>query len=195
MKIGDLVFLLSFLVAVGSLVVAAVNGIRGRIGSSVTILRRLGIGVALYFTGVVLVSLVTPRREVRIGEDQCSDDWCIAVSGVDHPAAGQATSLEVTFEMKSRARRAPQRERGVFVYLEDQDGRRFLPEERSGETPLDVSLQPLEHVRTTRTFLLPESVRVAGVVVTRSGANVFPRCCIIGDEVSLFHRRPIVVID
>lgn len=45
------------------------------------VLRRLGIGAAVYFAVVIVVSAVNPRRVYRVGDTQCFDDWCIQVVG------------------------------------------------------------------------------------------------------------------
>src|SRR5256885_2106564 len=56
----DLIFLAAFFTAVATLIVAGVAALRGRRARAVSLVKRLGIGVALYFAVVVLVAVGTP---------------------------------------------------------------------------------------------------------------------------------------
>jgi hypothetical protein len=130
-----------------------------------------------------------------MGDDQCADDWCIAVAGVQRTGMGDAGSAyDVTFRVSSRARRATQRERNVLVYLRDADNRRFDPHPSSEAPPFDVQLGPLQAVTTVRRFVVPPSAKDIGLIVTRSGFP-FPDCCIIGADASLFHKKTIVRLE
>jgi hypothetical protein len=193
----DLLFVILFLVSLGTLIAAAVSAIRGRRGRAVVLLRRLGVVLALYFCAVILVSALSPQRFSAIGVDQCSDDWCIAVQSVRRDTASTGIRYEVTFRLASRARRVAQRERFVAVYLLDERGRRYAPATDATEVPapFDTLLQPEETVATIRRFLVPADAKVAGLVVARGGGGWFPGCCIIGDQGSLLHRRTIVRLD
>lgn len=82
MTIFDLLFLVLFLASVGTLIVASVVALRGRRARALVLLKRLGIVAALYLFVVIVVAALTPQRFLHVGDDQCSDDWCIAVRGV-----------------------------------------------------------------------------------------------------------------
>ncbi len=192
MTIFDLLFVVLFLLALGSLIVALLAAFRGRSGRARSIVRRVGIVVALYFGGLILVSAFSPQRFIRVGDDQCSDDWCIAVQTVRHDSVGSQMRYDVTFRLSNRARRAAQRERFVAVYLQDQHGREYTPVSDSTAVPFDTLLTATHTIAVIRRFAVPTEARIVGLVVTRAGAGRFPRCCIIGDEGSLFHRRTIV---
>lgn len=195
MTVFDLLFLVLFFACVGTLIVAAVTALRGRRARAAVILRRLGIGVALYFCAVILVSALSPQRFSTVGADQCSDDWCIAVQAVRRDTTSAGIGYEVTFRLASRARRVAQRERFVTVYLRDQRGRRYAPVTEASAVPFDTLLKSGESVRAIRRFLVPAGARVAGLVVARGGGGWFPGCCIIADEGSLLHRRTLVKLD
>lgn len=190
----DLLFILLFLTAVVTLGAALIAALRGRTGVAGRLLRRLVVAAGGYLGVVVVVSLVTPQRVIAIGDDQCSDDWCIAVSQVRRTPVANGVTVEVTFRVSSRARRVEQRERGVIVYLRDAHGRRVDPVARATDLPFDVRLAPQAQVTTSREFLVPADATELGIVVARSGLP-FPGCCIIGDESSLFHKRTIVRLD
>lgn len=191
----DLLFVILFLVSLGTLIVAAVSAIRGRRRRALVLLRRLGVVLAFYFAALILVSALSPQRFSTIGVDQCSDDWCIAVQSVRRDTANTGIRYDVTFRLASRARRVAQRERFVAVYLLDERGRRYAPATDATEVPFDTLLQPEETVATIRRFLVPADAKLAGLVVTRGGGGWFPGCCIIGDQGSLLHRRTIVKLD
>ncbi len=185
----DLLFLLLLFTAVGVLVSSLVTALRGQRGRALRRLRALALAVICYMVIVTGVSLVTPRAVVAFGEDQCSDDWCIAVQGATRSEDG---AVAVTFRVASRARRVTQRERFVVAYLRDSSGRRYDPDPAPGQPPFDVALAPGEFVSTQRVFRVPSAASGLGVVITREGDVPFPRCCIIGSGV--FHKDPIVPI-
>jgi hypothetical protein len=184
----DLLFIVLFLLSVVVLVSALVTALRGHPALALRRLRTLALATLAYMAIVAAVSLVMPRREVAVGENQCSDDWCIAVDD-----ARQLTdSTVVPFRLTSRARRVTQRERFVVVYLRDSAGRRYDPDPAPDQPPFDVSLAPGASVSTRRVFRVPRNTRGLGVIVTREGDVPFPRCCIIGT--GIFHKQPIVAL-
>ena len=187
MTLFDLLFIVLFLMGVGALVMALVTALRGHGAAALRRLRTLALATLAYMTIVAAVSLVMPRAVVALGQNQCSDDWCIAV---DDARQLTDSSALVTFRLSSRARRVTQRERFVVVYLRDSGGRRYDPDPAPEEPPFDVALTPGAKVLTKRVFRVPRDTRGLGVIVTREGDIPFPRCCIIGTGV--FHKDPIV---
>ncbi len=89
MRPFDLLFLALFLGGTGVFIAAAVTVLRGRWRRGLSTLAWLSGCTAAYLGVVALVSIATPQRYVAIGNDMCSDDWRIAVTGVARaPAAG-----------------------------------------------------------------------------------------------------------
>jgi hypothetical protein len=164
---------------------------RGRRRAAGRILGRLGIAIAAYFGALLGVSLVSPARTLAVGQNDCSDDWCMAVTEAGPIRGPEGPAFQATFRLSSRAGRATQRELGVRVYLRDENGRRYDPEPSEDQPPFDVQLGPLQQVRTSRRFVVPAGARILDVVLTRAGLP-FPGCCIIGDADSLLHRRTAV---
>jgi hypothetical protein len=183
----DLLFIVLFLMGVVVLVSALITALRGNTTAALRRLRTLALVTLAYMAIVAAVSLVMPRREVAVGGNQCSDDWCIAV---DEARQLTDSSTVVTFRVSSRARRVTQRERFVVVYLRDSGGRRYDPDPAPDQPPFDVALAPGASVSTKRVFRVPRNTRGLGVIVTRAGDVPFPRCCIIGT--GIFHKEPIV---
>ncbi len=192
MTIFDLLFIVVFFATVITLAVAAVAAVRGRGRQAVAILRNWAIFAAVYFAILMIVSLATPQRVLSIGDDQCSDDWCIAVASAERTPGNAVVSYAVTLRVSSRARRVAQRERGVSVYLVDDRGRHYDPAPAPSEAPFDVMLQPGESVTTTRRFELPADARDVGLAFARGS---FPGFLIIGNEGNLFHKKTVVRLD
>src|SRR5262249_51939326 len=127
MTIFDLLFIALFLGSAISVAAAVYSALRGRRPRAMAILRWLGVCIGAYFGVIILVSLAPPRGVVRVGDNQCWDDWCIAVTDVRRQPATAAVTYVVTLRVSSRARRRAQRERGLHVYMTDDQGRRYEP--------------------------------------------------------------------
>jgi hypothetical protein len=189
----DLLFIGVFFATLVSLVLIALAVWRRQYARALSRLRRLAIAVGVYLGGVVLVSVVSPRRELHVGDGQCWDDWCLAVTTVRSRAGDGTLTYELTFRISSRARRRAQRARDTQVYLTDDLGRRYDPVPDPAAVPFDVLLQPGEDVTVTRVFHLPSDARDPTLVATHGGW--FPGLFIIGDTASLFHKPTIVRLE
>lgn len=186
MTAADLLFIVLFLSAIATLIVAAAAALRGRRQAARTTLRRLGLAAAVYLTIVYAVAFLSPPRRLALNEDTCSDDWCMAVVGERRLPDAGATTIEVSFRLSSRARRVSQRELGIVVYLRDDRGQRLAPVPDSGEAPFDVLLAPQQTVVTHRRFRLEGAATPRALVVTRAGVP-FPQCVIIGEATAMIH--------
>src|SRR5258708_15682276 len=127
MTIFEPLFILLVLVTAVTLITAAAVAARGQGGRALRSLRRLAYGAGAYFAVVIGVALATPQRVYHIGEPQCFDDWCIAVTGATHKAAGTSVTWTVMLRVSSRARGITQSEKGAAIYLTDSRHRRFDP--------------------------------------------------------------------
>jgi hypothetical protein len=188
----DLLFIVLFLTALGVLAAALIAALRGRPDRALGRLRKLGVGALLYMIVVTVVSVFSPRHVMALGEDQCADDWCIAVTDIARTGTGARDTYKVAFRLSSRARRVTQRERFVVVYMRDSAGQRYEATPGLGEPPFDASLTAGESILTSRTFEVPAHAAGLGVVVAREGGFGFPGCCILGE--GLFHKPPIVYL-
>jgi len=192
MTLFDLLFIFLFLGMVGSLLFAVAAAATGRRSAAGKVLKRLA-GAALAFLAVVYgVAIVSSGRVLAVGEDQCSDDWCIAVSGVQQGSDPAERTVNVTFRLSSHARRVSQRERGVVVYVRDVNGRHYQGESGPSDPPFDVRLSPQETVLTHRRFVLPRGASARDIVITHGGI-AFPGCCIIGEATGLLHPAAVPV--
>jgi hypothetical protein len=113
-----------------------------------------------YIGTVVLMSLLTPRTIVSIGDSYCWDLWCLGIQNVNTTPQGQnilytaevslfsdtsTIQLEVTDEPKR------------FFYVTDEQGRRFPILAIVGGA--NVTVKPGESVKSSFTFLAPANAR------------------------------------
>lgn len=206
MTVFDLVFILVFLSTVVTLAFVLYAVVRGQQEKAGRVLRRLGTLLAAYLGTVVAVSLLTPRRVLGLKEDQCFDDWCVAVEEVRlSPAVGPPPLLPakgifyvVELRVSSRALRRAQSAPDTTVYLLDNQGRTYHPspegqrayEADHGEAAsLGARLQPGGSFHTVRVFDLPGDARDVGLVVSHGEG---PGWFIIGDSQSLLHKRTMI---
>ncbi len=195
MTIFDLLFILLFLAAIVALVRSLWALLRGQPAVARGRFRRLALGAAGYFAVLILVSLFTPRRYLALRENHCSDDWCIAVTAAVRIAPVDSTRWRITLRLSSRMGAGSQRELGVVAYLVDDQGRRFNAMAQPDALPFDTQLGPMQQVATTRTFVVPTDATGLGLITDREGWPPNPRCCIIGDEGSLLHKRTVVRLE
>jgi hypothetical protein len=195
MTIFDLLFLVELVLAIAALVTAGVAAFRGRHAEALAILRKLVFSAAVYVGLVYMVTVLSKPVVLRVGDPQCSDDWCVTVEGVKPTLKNQVAAYDVTLRLFSRARRVAQRELvAKDVYLVDANWRRYDPVLTGAEVPLNTLLQPGESVMTRRRFELPADAHGIGLMVDRRQPLVLPICLIIG-ECGAFHRGTIVRLD
>jgi hypothetical protein len=189
MTLGDLAFIAMVLFTLIQLGRAVWAGIARKFIIALACLKKLGIGWAGYWVALLLVSLLSARRTLSLGEDYCSDDWCIAVVSVADTRAASGRSVSAAFRLSSAARRVSQREKFVIAYAVMRDGRRIEAKAEPDQPPFDVMLGPQQSIMTLRLFLGVAAADVAAIEITREGGCNFPRCCIIGEDDSLLHKR------
>src|SRR5260370_38081344 len=169
MSLFDLLFIAVFLTSVVTLIVAAVAAIRGQGARANKILVVWAISAGGYAGIGALSHALLPLRVLNVGDEQCADDWCIAVEKANHAPVAGAISYEVTLRIFSQAQRVAQRENGLMVYLTDAGGNRYDPVPDSSEVPLNIRLEAQQSVMATRVFKVPPDARDLGFVVAHEG--------------------------
>jgi hypothetical protein len=188
MNIFELLFIFLCIASLVTLVTTAGLAISCRRAVAVRVLGRYSIFLAIYLTIVVMISPFSPRKVVHPGEPLWFDDWCITIHSVEN---NKAQEYVVTASLSSRARRAPQRETGVVLYVTDSSGVRYDSVHSEDDIPFDIRLLPNESVEVSRTYRLPSGTTATGVVVAHEGG--FPiGWFIIGD--GPFKKPPIVLL-
>jgi hypothetical protein len=193
MNVFEPLFLLLTLATVVSLVTAAVLALRGRFARAGRILRRVAIGAALYFAVAIVVSVLVPRQQYRVGDLRCFDDWCITVAEVKTSASDAGRVYEVSLRLSNRARGRAMGEKGTVAYLTDAAGRRYDPLRDPDAVRFDTVLQPGESVVAIRGFAVPADARDVGLVYTHEGG--FPIQWFIIGEGGWFQKPAIVNLD
>jgi len=175
MTIYDLLFLAAILASVLTLLAAALLAIFGRGAQALRILGVWSACAAIY-VGIGLVAfMLRPVLILNVGDEQCSDDWCIAVQG----ARRAESNLEVKLKFFSRAQRVEQSEKGAIVYLTDASGKRYDPVETT--VPLSTRLAPGESVSTSAVFSIPPEITQLALVVGHKDWTP-PQWLILGRE-------------
>lgn len=206
MMIGDLLFLVLILTALIVVLRAVYLLLRRRYAQAGRVFVRLAIGVAVYFAGLISVSLAAHQKILAVGQDRCFDDWCLAVESWTTPPkirdlSPQGTFYLVALRVSSRAKRVSQRALDAKVYVKDSRGRDYDPspagqrayEARNGAAkPLSDRLEAGESFTTVRVFDVPRDAVGLGLVVSH---GAFPGCIVIGDSQSFLHKRTITPLE
>jgi len=187
----EVLFLLLVLVALGVLGTAVALLVGGEPARAARVLRRLALGTAVYLGAVVALTALHPRPELRVGEPQCFDDWCITV--VDARRLDDPGTYEVSLRLANRSRGTPMGEKGTVVYLIDARDRRYDPLPDPTAVPFDARLDPGQEVVTTRRFRVPPDAVDLGLVYTHEGG--FPIGWLVLGEGGWFAAPPRVRLE
>jgi hypothetical protein len=148
---------------------------------------------ALYVGGVMLVSLVTPRTVVSIGDSYCWDLWCVGIQNVHITPQGQNIlyTAEVSLFVDSTTAQLELTDQpGQFFYVMDEQRRRFPILAYSSLADAKVTVKPGDQFKGSLTFLAPADVRslyLTGDV----GAPLWVRLY-FGSDLNPFHRRTLL---
>jgi len=193
MTIFDLLFLLATLASVVTLAAVTVFAVRGPRPRALKILRVYGICVLAYLTVGVATAFLKPQRVIPTRDPWCFDDWCLTVEGVSQTPNQQGISYRVELRIFSRAGRVAQRASGAWIYLIDEQGRRYSPDPDPSTVPLDILLQPHESVTTSRTFHVSADVHGLGLLTGHGGSYCGPMAFLIVGESGCLFRKPTVI--
>jgi hypothetical protein len=195
MTIFDLIFLAAVLASAIAFIIAAISALSGRGAKALRILRIYGVCVVFYLAISLAVSFFRPQRILSTVDPWCMDDWCLQVEHVDSAPFGLKVSYDIKLRIYSTARRVSQRANGAWIYLIDEQGRRFAPNPDPSATPLTVELGPLQSVNTSRVFDVPADVRKLGLITGHGGPYCSPmNILIIGQGGCLFNRPTMIRI-
>ncbi len=192
MTVYDLIFIALFLTAAGTLITAVVLFFRGRRERALTALGKLALCAAGYIAFVYAATAMSKERVLRVGDPECSDDWCFAVTSVRRAPMNAVTRFDVDLRIFSRARRVAQRELAAKdIYLVHSAWKRYDPIPASGEIPMNTLLEAGESKATSRRFDVPADARGIALMLDHSAP---PFCLIIG-ECDAFHKGTVVRLE
>jgi len=184
--IFDLLFIAIFFSSIAALCGALYFLFRRRYRRAGRIATGLAIFLAVYLLIVVVVAVTTPVRYIRLGVDQCFDDFCLAVMQSEI----KDNRCAVTVRVSSRAKRRVQRAPDAALYLIDGVGREYRQSEAGPGRPMTDFLRPGESFETVRIFALPQGASNISAVVSHGGG--FPGWFIIGERNSFMHKPTVV---
>ncbi|MBL0170434.1 MAG: hypothetical protein IPP90_06800 [Gemmatimonadaceae bacterium] len=186
MRPPDVAFLIALLTTLVVAIRVAWHLVRGQRASTLRLGRRWGLGAACYIVVLLAVSLFQPGRTLSPGENECFDDWCIAV---DESARTVPERITVEVRLSNRGRGRPQAEPDAYVYLMADGG--HVVQAKSIEHRDSIGgVVPAGESRTVRVmFDVPPQLVVRGLVKARRSR--FPASFIIGDPSSWLHRPTI----
>jgi hypothetical protein len=178
-NLGALVGFVVFLVTIVSGLVSSILRQDGRICAAKRT-RWVSAGTILaYMATLSLVSLLTPRTIVSIGDSYCYDIWCIGVQGVNAIPQGQNILYTARVRIFSDANRVSTSRAMDFLYARDDQGRRFPLIQDSSVIPADVTID-----------LAPASVRKVYLAGEYDVMPWAPLC--FGSDISPLHRRTLL---
>jgi hypothetical protein len=149
-----------------------------------------------YLAALALVSLLTPRTIVNVGDSYCYDLWCLGVNQVSAIPAGQNilyTAGVSIFVDSTHAHQLPAEEATHFLYVLDDQGRRYPLLREASFVDANVTVQPGESVKSSFAFRAPRNARKLYLMANDGG---FPPWVYMyfGSDISLFHRRAVLRI-
>src|SRR5215471_5476448 len=171
-QIFTLLTVLCVLASVITFAVAAFRAIRGRRAAAVKLLGRWAAAAAVYLLVSLSVSFFKPRRIVEQDQNWCFDDWCFAVERVTRsPASERGHTVYTTDVRVFNAARSPEGARSFWVYLRDDDDRRYAPMPGSWADVVAARVGPHEFARTSIAFVVPDGVGELGLVTGHGGGT------------------------
>ena len=104
----------------------------------------MALSAAVYLATISLVSIFSPRRVLKPGDERCFDDWCFQVADVSRTPSAERVSYRIGIRLFSRAKGRAQRANDVVVYLVDGLGDRFEPEPDQSAVPFNILLRSFD---------------------------------------------------
>ena len=169
------------------------------VAAAICAARNIRLGAAIigpYLAALALVSLLTPRTVVSIGDSYCYDLWCLGVNRVNATRAGQNILYKADvniFVDSTHAHRLPAEQATEFLYVVDDRDRRYPLLREASFVDAGVMVQPGESVKSSFAFRAPADARKLYLMANEGG---FPPWVYMyfGSDISLFHRRAMLRI-
>ena len=155
---------------------------------------RIFAGIAgCYLGAMVLVSLLTPRTIVSVGDSYCWDLWCVGIQKVNVAPQGPTAlyTAEVALSTDSTNVQQLRADPGgkQFFYVTDDQGHRF-PVQSPSLSTADITIKPGESVTSSLTFSAPANTRhlyLTGDVSAPPWVSLY-----FGSDLNPFHRRTLL---
>ncbi len=152
----------------------------------------------VYLAVLVGVSLKQPQRRLALGQAQCYDEMCFAVTGVDevprflgkNQAGDGSRLIRVAVRVKNKGRSGTQSEGLIRAYLVDEQGRRWEESKGVSGNRLSAKVEAGGTMVSEPVFKVAGDASGLGLVLTHGRWQ--PGVLVIGDSDSWLHRRTVV---
>jgi hypothetical protein len=147
----------------------------------------------IYLFVLAGVSLGQRQRVVAMREEQCFDEMCFTVTGVEELPGFLIRDgrrlIRVSVQVRNKGRK-PQSEGLLWVYLVDGQGRRWAESAGVGGVGLTVRVAGGDSVVSEPVFKIAADATGLGLVFTHGWRQ--PGVLVIGDSDSWLHRKTVV---
>ena len=148
----------------------------------------------VYMAVLLLASRMQPQKVVAIGQDQCFDEMCFAVTGVQELPGfliqDGSRLVRVSVRISNHGREKTQSEGLIQAYLIDKQGRRWAESTAVSGVRLTARVAAGDSVMSQPVFKVAKDASGLGLVFTHGQRQ--PGVLVIGDSDSLLHRRTVV---
>jgi hypothetical protein len=149
---------------------------------------------ALYVGTLVWVSLTRPQKVVALGQDQCFDEMCFAVTGVQEPPGylirDGSRLVRVSVRISNHGKEKTQSEGLIRAYLVDKQGREWTESTAVSGVRLTARVAAGDSAMSQPVFKVAKDASGLGLVFTHGQRQ--PGVLVIGYSDSLLHRRTVV---
>lgn len=149
---------------------------------------------AIYMAVLVSVSMKQPQKVVAIGQDQCFDEMCFAVTGVQelpgYLIRDGSRLVRVSVRISNHGKQKPQSEKLLKAYLMDKQGRRWAESTAISGVRLTGRVAAGNSVVSEPVFKVAKDATGLRLVLTHGRRQ--PGILVIGDPDSLLHRPTVV---
>jgi hypothetical protein len=143
---------------------------------------------------VVVVSVVQPQKIVAMGQEQCFDEMCFAVTGVQELPGflirDGSRLVRVSVQVRNRSRGRAQRDGLIRAYVVDAQGRRWEQSAGVNGVLLTTRVAAGDSAMSEPVFRVAHDASGLGLVFTHGWKQ--PGVLVIGDSDSLLHRPTVV---
>lgn len=151
----------------------------------------------VYLSVLVGTSLKQPQRVVAMGEEQCFDTMCFAVTGMEDVPGflirDGSRLVRVSIRVRNRAQIGAQSEERIRAYLADAQGRRWEESTGVNGVRLTARVAAGDSVMSEPVFRVAGDATELELVFTHGWKQ--PGVLVIGDSDSLLHRQTVVKLE
>ena len=112
----------------------------------------------VYLALSLAISALRPERSIGLGDRWCFDDWCVSVDHVTRSPANTDAVYTLELQTYNEARR-PQAVRYPWMFVRDQQGRRYEPQTPDWIVQVESRIPPQQSKRFSVTFRVPADAR------------------------------------